>query len=481
MLAAAAAAVRVVAAALRPPWHDEYFTAWAAELPLRALIGALRLDSGPPLPYLLARLVAALGLDALAAARVVSVVAGVLAVLVAARAARRAWGAEAGWWCGALLAVHPLAVAWSAEGRAYALLMLASALVWERLQALRDGRGGWLGVAAAVALGCWSHALGLVLAGAAAGAAIALPAVARRRALAGVAGGLAAHLPWLPVALAQPAGAVAWMEAAWAALGWPERLLAPVRLLPTVAPFSAHLDLPATPAAASVLAALACAGLLATARRRLPAAALAALPPAVLAGAALLGAPYLFSGRSEALYLAAFAGLLAAGAARRCWCRWTAAALVVAGAAVNGGALARWAAAPPAADVRLAAAIAGALPDSGTVVIGGYWRLGLAHHLGAARARLDLVNVPAAAAAHPGWYDDTERPAPGELAAVETRLRAGARGAAVVVTPGLASERPLVELARLLGLRPALALAGAVLWLPPAGATAPEQPAARPS
>jgi hypothetical protein len=468
-LAAASGGARLAAAVLRPSWHDEYFTAWAAALPLRELLAALRLDSGPPLPYLLAKLVAAVGIDPLAAARAVSVLAGTLAVLAAAAAARRAWGAAAGWWCGALLAVHPLAVAWSSEGRAYALLLLAAALVWDRLQALRDVRGGALGLAAAAALGCWSHALGLVLAAAAAAtAALVLGGRDRTRALLAVAAGLVSHLPWFPVALAQPPGATAWMGGSWAALAWPERVLAPVRLLPPLAPFADHLDLPAVQAAAAAAAALVCLVLLAAVRSPLPAALLAALPPAALGAAAMLGAPYLFPGRSEALCLAPFAGLLAAGATRHRGLRLAAAALVAAGGAMCGGALAGWAAAPPATEARLADAIARALPGGGTIVVGGHWRLGIWRHLGPARGRCELVSAPAAAAAHPGWYDDRERPAAGEFDALAARLAGGGGAVAVVQAPGTATAASLAALARRLGLRPALAAPGAVLWLPPA-------------
>ena len=474
-LAAGAGTVRLAAAVLRPPWHDEYFTAWAAGLPMSDLLAALRLDSGPPLPYLLTGLVAALGVEPLAAARAIAVVAGTLAVIVACRAAQRAWGAEAGWWCGALLAAHPLAVAWSSEGRAYALLLLAAALVWERLQALRDGRGGWLGLAVAVALGCWVHALGLVLAAAAAAAALLLGSRERTRALLAVATGLASHLPWLPVALAQPPGATAWMGAPWAGLSSPERALAPLRLLPPLAPFADHLDLPSPPAAAAVAAALLCLVLLAAARSPLPAALLAALPPAALGAAALLGAPYLFPGRSEALYLAPFAGLLAVGATRDRRFRLAAAVLVAAGAAVCGSALAGWAAAPPSGEARLATTVAGSLPGGGTIIVSGHWRLGVAHHLDPRGPRYELVNVPAAAAVHPGWYDDTQRPTATELADLEAGLRSGSGAVppvGLIVAPGLATERPLVELARRLGLRRALTVPGATLWLPPETAPA---------
>ncbi len=38
---------------LRPVWHDELYTLWLARMPLADLFAALRLDSGPPLFYLI--------------------------------------------------------------------------------------------------------------------------------------------------------------------------------------------------------------------------------------------------------------------------------------------------------------------------------------------------------------------------------------------------------------------------------------------
>jgi len=480
IVAGAAVGVRAAGALLRPPWHDEYFTAWAAALPLGDLIAALRLDSGPPLPYLLAKLVAALGPSPLAAARLVSVLAGTLAVLVAARAAGRVAGAAAGAWCAALLALHPLAVAWSSEGRGYALLLLAAALAWERLEALRETGRGALGLALAVALGCWSHALGLVLAGATAVASLTLPRRGRQAALLGVGMGLASHLPWLPVAIAQPASATAWMAGAWLEMAPLERVLAPVRLLPPVAPFAAHLDLPSAPALAQALAAALCIWLLiavgraqrAGASSPLPAAVLTAVPAIGLGVLAWAGAPYLFPGRSEALYLAPFVGLLAAGAARSRAHRIGGVLLVAGAAASTGVALVAWGEAPPSDESLVAAAIRQHLQDGGTVVIGGYWRLGVSFHLGREAGRYELVNVPASAAAHPGWYEDARDHGAtlevDELAARLTTPAVAGRRVAIIVTPGTVTAPQLTALARRLELRQVLRLRAAVLWAAPA-------------
>ncbi len=462
-----ALALRALGAWWRPPWHDEYFTAWAAALPLGGLLDALRVDSGPPLPYLLTNAIALTGAPEVAAARVVAVLAGTAAVIVAARAAGRAWGDAAAPWCAALLAVHPLALAWSSEGRAYPLLLLAAAIGWERLEALRASGRGATGLGLAVALACWSHGLGLVLAGALCLAALLLPRAGRVPALLGVAAGLASHLPWLPVAIGQPPAATAWMAASRQALSPAGRLLAPVGLLPPVAPFDRALDLPGAGPAVAVAAGLACLTLLVVARPRPPAAVVIGLPLAALALLPALGVPVFYPGRGEALVLAPLLGVIAAGVVV-----WRpgfvpAVALVIGGLVVSAAALASWARQGPPPEALLADAITARLPDGGPVVIGGYWRLGVAFHLGGAAARHELISFPATVAAHPGWYDPaTDRPAPGELDGLLRRLRDGPP-AAVVVTPGLATEGDLRGLAAALGLEPALAVPAAVLMAPP--------------
>jgi hypothetical protein len=473
-VAIVAAALRAAGALLRPPWHDEYFTAWATALRPGDLLDALRLDSGPPLPYLLARLAAATGLAPLTAARAISVLAGVLAVLAVAAAARRAAGAGAGLWCAALLALHPLAVAWSSEGRGYALLLLAAALSWERLEALHESGRGAVGLAFAVALGCWSHALGLVLAGAVAVAAFTLSPRARRAALLGCGAGLASHLPWLSVALAQPRAATAWMAGAWSVLPPLDKVLAPIRLLPPAAAFGDSLDLPSAPLAAQIVAALLCLMLVLRARGVARPAVLTATPALGLALVAWAGVPYLFPGRSEALYLAPFLGVVAAAAWRSRWTRAAGALLIAAGAATTAAALAAWAAAPPTTEQRLAEAIRQRLPGGGTVVVGGHWRLGLWYHLGGATSPYALVNVPAEAVAHPGWtIDVASAVAVREVDALTDRLAietAAGRPLAIVLTPGLTTAKPLAAMAQRLGLREVLRLTTAVVWASPEGA-----------
>jgi hypothetical protein len=477
-LALAALLPRALAAAVRPPWHDEYFTLWAAGLPWNELLAALRLDSGPPVPYVLVKLITIFGMPGLAAARALAVAAGTAAVLLAARAAGRMFGAEAGWWTGVLLACHPLAVAWACEGRAYALLLLAVALAWERLAALAEGEGGAFGLGFAVALACWSHGLGLILALVVAAVALTLPRPSRGRAVAAVAVGLASHLPWLPVAAHQPPAAIAWMATFWRTLPAADRLAAPVRLLSPLGGFEAFLDLPSSPAwaeggAAALVLALLAAGSFCSGPARRPLIGFL-LPAGVLAALAALRVPVFYPGRGEALYLVPFLVLLGAGAVRSRLLRGTAALLALAAAGVTTAAIVRWAGRPPSPEQRLAAELRQRLPGGAEVVIGGYWRLGIAHHLGEGLPRFSLVNYPAAAAAHPGWYDPaSDRPTPGELERLLGELRPRALRTAVLVTPGLGTAPDLERLAAILALQPGLSVPGGTLWLPGAGAAAP--------
>jgi hypothetical protein len=470
-LSLVALAPRVLAAVVRPPWHDEYFTVWAVGLPWKELISALRLDSGPPLPYLFVKFIALFGVPPLVAARALAVAAGTGAVLLVARAAQRAFGAEAGWWAGVLLALHPLAVAWSCEGRGYALLLLAAAWGWERLESVAKGEGGVVGLGCAVALACWSHGLGMLLAAVLAVVALTLSRPARGRAVAAIAAGFVCHLPWLPVAAHQPPAAIAWMATFWRGLTPGDQLVAPVRLLSPLAGFAGFLDLPSPPiwvevGAWPLLLVLLAAGC--RAARPIPRPLIGlVLPAATLGALATLGVPAFYPGRGEVLYLVPWLVLVGAGACRSRPLRALAAAVALGAAAVTVTAIRLWAGQPPSAEQRLAAALRQGLPAGGTVVVGGFWRLGLAYHLAGETARYELMNYPASAASHPGWYEPAaERPAPGELDRLLSGLRSQGQPTAVVLTPGSATAADLKRLAAALGLQRDLAVPGAQLLVP---------------
>jgi len=482
-LTVGAALLRLAAATARPAWHDEYFTSWIAGRSWSSMIEALRNDSGPPLPYAAVKALAATGLDPLAGGRGLAVLLGTLAVLLVWRAATRTWGEEAGLWAGALLATHPLAVAWASEARAYPWLLLATVWGWERLEAVAaNHRLPLWGLGAAVALACWSHALGLVAAFALALASFTLPATARRRALRAVAVGLATFLPWMPVALGQPQAATSWIERAWAGMPLVAQLVAPLRLLPPLAPFGQQLDMVSAPAALQAAAAVLMLVALLSARWRVRPAVLALAPAAGVTAVALLGAGVYYPSRAEALWLAALLSLVAAGSARARIGRWVGTALLVAGVATVAASVAAWRQLPPRPERQIAKAVAASLPAGGTVVVSGPWRLGVWAALGAQRARWELVTVPASARSHPGWSAPGLEPlGERELESLhrELAIRVVRGGGVVLVVAADPSGPALERLAVALGCPPCLALPGARVLGPCAGA-APGPPPLQP-
>ena len=410
LIAAAGGLVRVAGVVLRRPWHDEYFTAWVTSLPWRELVPALAQDSGPPLPYVLAKLLASCGVGELAAARTLPVVVGTLAILVVARAAATTAGTHAAAWAAAVLAFHPLALAWSCEGRAYAYLLLGAALVWDGMAALVAQQRGAGKLALGATLALWSHGLGVILLAVTLPAALLVPTAMRRRLLTAAGAATLAFLAWLPVMLQQPPASVAWMQRAWQALPDGRAAVAAVELLVPAGRFGHALDLPSAPLLATVASLAAALVLIATAlaalrRRALLALYLAAAPALALSILAALALPVFYPGRGEALYLAPVIGLLACGAARGGAAPPLAALLVAAGVVMSGLALAGWRSTPPRAEEHLATAVRSYLPEGATVLIEGYWRLGLWYHLGEHRSRFDVHIFPPAADAHPGWYE----------------------------------------------------------------------------
>jgi len=280
------------------------------------------------------------------------------------------------------------------------------------------------------------------------------------------AGGVAAHLPWLPIAATQFPAATGWMVPAWHALPLSERLLAPFRLLPPVAPFGAQLDLATAPVALQLAAAVGCLHLLVRSRADGQLFLLWLLPATGLTALAFVGASALYMGRGEALFLAPALAILAAAASAGRASKVIAASLVVGGLLVSGASLRSWADRPANPEEQLTNALRQHLPRDGTVIVGGYWRLGLDYQLHRDEARCTFINYPAAAAHHPGWYDDSSVwPQPGELERLRTQVgpTANSGALAIMVSPGLATTPDLERLARSLGLRPAFDAPGGVV------------------
>lgn len=212
-------AARIAALVIRPLWADEIFTLTLARRPVPEILATLRLDSGPPLHYLVSKLVLAPcggpgPLDVVV--RLVSFTASLLHVPLFVAIGRRLGKESAGWTAATLYALFPLAVSYAAEGRGYALASLLVLLAFERCLALREkpgtGRAVLVGSLAAAAL--LTHYLALLPLAGFVSLFRGSSREARRSLL--LAGGVAAALAslWLPVATAQPRASMAWVDAA---------------------------------------------------------------------------------------------------------------------------------------------------------------------------------------------------------------------------------------------------------------------------
>ncbi len=451
---------------LRRPWHDELFTLELARRPVGAILAALKLDSGPPGHYLLARCLEVLGLSGIVWLRLLSAVAVAAAVALLATVATRRWGAAAGWIAAGALVVHPVVLLAGVEGRAYGLLFLATAMVVALLEPGLTRRRA-VGLAVVLAASCWVHSLGLVLCGAVLAAGALLAPGERRRVWAAAAAGLALQLPWVPVMLLQPREALEWMASLMRSPG-AHLVLTPLGAASPSVDLSRWLELrPALPGlwwVAPIVGAVALiAGL--TAPERRPLAALWAVPAGVVVGASLTVRPVYFPGRGDVLWVGAAVLMLAAMLARAGRVGVVVGAvLLLLGAGGVVRTLEGWHQAPrgPAADV---ASVLERFVEPGDVVVTtGWWGLDVRWALANHARELTWMTFPLETGRHPGWYSDREVGHDDGKALLD-RLRptidSGAR-VWLLRSPPLASDRQLDEVAVSLGLVPRAA--GGPLW-----------------
>ena len=426
-------AARLALSFLRPLWADEIFTLALARRPLPDLLAALRLDSGPPLHYVVARLVllpfAAPGsFDVVV--RLLSVVASLLHVPLLIRIGRRCGRARAGVIAAALFLVFPLSASSGAEGRGYALASLLALAAFERLLALegapRAGTAALAGLLGGAAV--LTHYLALLPV---AGMLLAALARGRPRRLAVLASGVAAALAasWLPVAFRQPRASMLWAEAQ--PLG--ERALQ----------FAVNLGLglPVEPGSAWLLGPLALV-LLGTAflGRRERACVPAAAP--LLVGLALL-VPLLLFNRSAllpdrtAVVFLPFVALVFAEA----WPGVPAAAGSAA-AVVLAATLPAWLRPTPAS--QLAATLVPEVRSGARVVAAELWGPELDYRLAREGLSGRVTLFPAAVARHPGWYEGTEVPEARLEAEAGFVVRAAVGRAFFVLSPSSRAGRALL-------------------------------------
>ncbi len=436
-----AAAVSVVARLWllleRPLWFDELFTVWAARLPLRELVAALRFDSGPPGFYVIEKpfvLLAERWTDAAPLARALSFLAA-LGLFAAARTLPRGVARAT---LVLLLSSSVLVNLYAAEARPYALLsLLGLALFLLALSGQETpARVAMVGGLAALAL--YTHYLAIV-----AVAALVLLCVLERRwrSCAALAAGGAAFAPWVPVLRAQPAESMAWMrETPWgsiagflSALGGVGRVPASFGPAPPTALFFAAL------VAGGILLALLCARAR-TDRETRRALAFVLL---VLGGVLAAGAwrPIAFAGRTEMAVLPVFLWAAARAASESRPTRWAVGAVSVLGIVATAGFLRAPHAEYPASAV--AASLARVVGPRDVVVAGGSFYLPA--RLASERGDLAVAvrPMPEELGRHPGWFVPA-LPGPAEERALERALGEAREGGRLFValppayaTPGL--------------------------------------------
>jgi hypothetical protein len=446
---AAAALARLDLLLTRPPWFDEVFTAWAARLSPARLLWALRLDSGPPLFYLLER-PAAMAADRIGAPDSLLRVLSFLAVAALPLAALALPDPPTRRRFLVLTAASPLLLVYAAEARPYALLS-AFGLALFVLSLAAEERGPLLSAAALIAAAAlYTHYLAIFLVGS-----LAIVALLRRRgkSAAALLAGCALFAPWLPTLLRQPAEATAWMHepaafssaAMLSALGGAGRVPDPL---------GGPLPSPLLWAGAAI-GLLALAGVAAARSEAVPARDAVLVTLLTLSGvllASLLGRAVAFPGRTELSVLPIWLWGLASAAGTSRLARAAVAAAALSGALSCAALLAKAPRESPPY-VETAAKLVRETGPSDVIAAGGAYYLPLRLASETKRLAARLVAVPSELAKHPGWIP-ARTPAPKEL------LRLGRELAAV--PPGGRAYLLVPSLLDSPGLREALSGGGAI-------------------
>ena len=165
-----AAVLRLYDAGVEGFWKNELFSVVWSRQPVGFLLGeGLRLETNPPLYYVLLKFWMALAGESEFAVRLPSVIAATLAVPLTYVLGRELLGTRAGLWGAGLLAVTPVQIYFAHEARAYALLpmfaLLAMLGVARMLAAVQADRPVPVTAMALYAAGCTglvhSHATGM--------------------------------------------------------------------------------------------------------------------------------------------------------------------------------------------------------------------------------------------------------------------------------------------------------------------------------
>ena len=219
-----AAVIRFQGLEVRSLWHDEAMSVVFARLAPIDLAERMRIDSTPPLYYLTLGVWTVVFGESVAALRAMSASLGLLLVAGVGFFGARFFGQSVGLAAAFVCAVSPLAVYYSQEARAYALLSVLVLLAWVFLLEDRErgGIGAWLSYSASASAALLTHNYAFFVVG----AQCLWVASHRDVRLAARFGGAVAlagliYLPWVPVLVDQLGNPtpVRWMEDVWNAQG----------------------------------------------------------------------------------------------------------------------------------------------------------------------------------------------------------------------------------------------------------------------
>lgn len=439
VFSAMACALAVSGSLMRPVWHDELYTLALARMPLSELFAALRVDSGPPLHYLICHALYSIvgwaegSATGIFMVRLPSVMAFTLMPWVLWRWAR-------GWsgvflWAALLTSVWLPMLYFATEARAYAMLALVNAVLWLLGPELIKSGGSRLvlfsGLAAALPM---LHYAGIVSFCFLPCLALFIPRLRWRSLACGLGAAALPLLMWSPIILGAPTDSMKWVNTS----NGPGRPgFTSIEVLSPAGPFPALFEADSSPippvlsvAVLSIMLAALALGFLSRIRTpkgdrekspTITRLAIGLLPVITLGCLTLVGLPVYFAGRSESMVWPLLASLAAVctqvfprKARLAALAPYAALGLLTIGVWI-GGLSSR----PQAIGVEIGRELANVLEPSDRVVVVGPWQLEVRHGLATIAAEESGVScavvetLPRAQSLHPGWFDleaATDRP-----------------------------------------------------------------------
>jgi hypothetical protein len=455
----------------RPVWHDELYTLALARLALPDLFEALRMDSGPPLHYLICRgLFAILGWPEGSQLGTVAVRLPSVAAFAAMPWIMWLWARQRpiARLLGPLLTVVWLPMLYFAtEARVYAVLALVNGTLWllgPRLVAAGvAGLAVFAALAAALPLLHYTGTVSLLL--------LALlfffvPTDRRRPFALAYAAALVPLALWSPIMLAAPEQSMAWVNT----MSGPGRPgVASLQAMSPAGPFPALFEGPilSPPPVLSIVAAIllvagAAWGAIISKTRLVDRIEdrhttqwliLGLLPTLILGLLSLAGLPVYFAGRSESMILLLGAALVAGtlealGRPKRVVC---AAPYVLVGAATSVLWLVELPDRRPPIGIEIGRELVRVSAAGDLVVVAGLWQLEVEHGLaeGGIAAGSELSGLPPvrtfpeSQSDHPGWLDVEAFASPkllDQAVQLESDARAGGHRVWLVWSPGISMD-----------------------------------------